>query len=220
MIRHYTVKGKHEVLAITSNSSARSWLLIVLGIIAAFVVSLSHNVVISKVFYKVTNKLHLMSAGEQQATLTMPVPSTLIGMNLGSPAYWSTEWTFNDPIQSTGELFFYEAGQNWPSRFNGQTAQDANGRPVNVAAGAQFMIQIQNHGGPWMGGKFTCHVAPGWEVAAIARENQLTQNGTSFTMVSPAEQVDKRLILVLKAKMDHASLSELSCQNIADRGLF
>ena len=38
---------------------------------------------------------------------SMPIPPTVIGMNMGIPNYYSTEWTFNDPIQSTGQLFYY-----------------------------------------------------------------------------------------------------------------
>ena len=144
--------------------------------------------------------------------------TAFIGMNLGNPSYWSTEWMFNDLIQSTGQLFYVVGARGVP--FTNQTKQDGHGRPQDVAAGTRFDMAIQNHNGPRLSGNYSCHIAPGWVVKATGNDVRINQRGNNFTMSVPKARYDPRVVLELTAKVSHVSLSNLSCKANGFSGLF
>ena len=135
------------------------------------------------------------------------VPQTQVGMNLGSPSYWSSEWAFDDIIQSTGTLL---VGAGW-TPLNGQVPVDPAGHPFNVPAGTMLHVMVQS-GSPRLPiGSFRCHISPGWDVRVFGDWTK-DGTGTDFRMVVTKPVSVTGIALTLTSRSARAALTELSCR--------
>lgn len=162
-------------------------------------------------------------AREPQATGARPVAispdtiaSTQIGMNLGNPNYWSSEWPFDDIIQSTTGIMFLTPDGRWEG-LNDQIKLDATGHPVDVPVGTRLQVIIQLKSPRIPVGLYDCRISKGWSVRPFGAW-QMLGSGTSFKMKVGDLPANNAIVLTLTATADHAALSELSCHSSGGGG--
>lgn len=154
----------------------------------------------------------LSPAGAAAPAPTGPPPPTVIGINVGNPSYWSSEWAFDDIIQSTASFKFINAVGQW-SNLTDQIPRDAQGHPIGVPAGTRLAVMVQSGSPRLPTGTFACRISPGWTVRAPG-DWQLAGSGTSFRVTVPQPVPRNGMILLLTAAKAGADLTELSCRPV------
>lgn len=138
------------------------------------------------------------------------VPPMQLGMNLGNPNYWSSEWAFDDIVQSTSALWFQSPEGHWQP-LTDQVPTDATGHPVNVPANTRLIIIIQQ-GSPHLPvGHYACRLSPGWEVRPFG-DWQISGSPPAFDMTVTKPVSKLGIVLLLKATKAGIGLSEASCR--------
>lgn len=154
------------------------------------------------------------------------VPAMQIGMNLGPPAYWTSEWPFADLVQSTGTL----VATNMPNWFQldapgSPLPLDSTGRPGPVPARAMLGAVLQI-GSPRLPiGAYDCRVSPDWRVSATDAWTLIGSAdapGGRFGMRIENPEPKAPLTIYLHPKRDGVRLDRLSCrmQGIAEAETF
>ena len=139
------------------------------------------------------------------------VPPSEIGMNLGTRAYWSTEWPFNDLVQDNGALKIVRP-DGW-HEITDQVQMDATGHPINVPKGTQLIVHLLAENVERLPvGTFDCHISPGWTVEANAGDGVVEGGGnTSFRVLIRSPKREYGVALRLDATASAASLTQMSC---------
>ncbi len=146
---------------------------------------------------------------------TGAVPPTQLGMNLGNPNYWSSEWAFDDIVQSTTGLWLMTPDGRWVPMVD-QVKTDATGHPVDVPAGTRLIVIVQQGSPRLPVGSYACTISKGWSIRPFGGW-QTSGPGTSFRMKVYDFPANNNLALFLTATADHADLTHLSCPS-ADGG--
>ena len=144
------------------------------------------------------------------------VPPTQIGMNLGNPNYWSSEWAFDDIIQSSTGLMFVTPQGQWQN-LTDQIKLDTTGHPIDVPAGTRLEVIVQLNSPRIPLGLYDCRISKGWGIRPFGAW-QMIGSGTSFKMKVADQPTNKAIVLTLTATADHAALSELSCHSAGGGG--
>lgn len=135
---------------------------------------------------------------------TPAVPATVLGINTGTPLYYSGEHVFRDIVRNHADV-----------TFGGQLTLPLaveRGRPVSVPAGTIFYVPLDFSLG-WQTGTYTCTISPGWSVASRfpGIGGTVAGSGTSFTLTVPQRTNAYSVQLELMATADGARLDTLSC---------
>lgn len=139
-----------------------------------------------------------------------PVLPTVIGMTLGNPSYWSAEWAFDDPIQSTMGLKFIDSAGRWQD-FTDQLRTDAGGHPVGVPSGTKLAVMIQSGSERVRTGKFACRISKGWSIRPLGNGWQLGGGAPDFTITITDPHPPNGVALLLTATKD-TDLTTLACR--------
>jgi len=147
---------------------------------------------------------------------TDQVPAMQIGMNLGSPFYWTSEWPFADLVQGTGTL----VTTNMPSwaqldQPNSPLPLDAGGRPGPVRAGGTLGTILQLASARRPVGDFDCRVSPGWRVETGGAWTLLGSPdapGGRFGMRITDPNPKPGVMILTTATQNGAKLDTLSCR--------
>ena len=143
------------------------------------------------------------------------VPPTQIGMNLGTPNYWSSEWTFDDIIQSTAAIVFMTPDCRWLPLVD-QIKLDTDGHPVSVPVGTRLNVVVQLGSPRIPMGTYDCTISKGWSIRPFGAW-QMEGSGTKFKM-KVINQPNKAIVLLLTATVPNADLKELSCKTTDGSG--
>ena len=134
---------------------------------------------------------------------------TQIGMNLGNPNSWSSEWAFDDIIQTTTGIIFLTPQGQWQN-LTDQIKLDATGHPVDVPVGTRLEVIVQQGSPRIPVGLYDCRISKGWAIRPFGAW-QMLGSGTAFKMKVGNLPANNAIVLTLTATADHAALSELSC---------